>query len=144
MQIWNGSDEYSWRYRADTILSTDGQTDGRTDGQGDTSIPLYQLRWSGGCTIMRRSEDKYKLEQLECLRSEDTPRRLMITSGQTILLNDRADRSKPLRSIIDRNAKLRSIICRSFIIVKWTGLLLWKQCIIITVRLGIWDNSHLL
>ena len=27
---------------------TDGQTDGRTDGQGDTSIPLFQLRWSGG------------------------------------------------------------------------------------------------
>ena len=25
--IWNGSDEYFWRYRADTILSTDGQTD---------------------------------------------------------------------------------------------------------------------
>ena len=47
-QIWNGSDEYSWRYRADTILSTDGQTDRQTDGQGDTSIPPYQLRWSGG------------------------------------------------------------------------------------------------
>ena len=27
---------------------TDGQADGRTDGQGDTSIPPYQLRWSGG------------------------------------------------------------------------------------------------
>ena len=27
MQIWNGSDEYCWRYRADTILSTNGQTD---------------------------------------------------------------------------------------------------------------------
>ena len=26
MQIWNGSDEYCWRYRVDTILSTDGQT----------------------------------------------------------------------------------------------------------------------
>ena len=24
MQIWNGSDEYCWRYRADTIVSTDG------------------------------------------------------------------------------------------------------------------------
>ena len=30
MQIWNGSDEYCWRYRTDTILSTDGQTDWRT------------------------------------------------------------------------------------------------------------------
>ena len=68
----------------------------------------------------------------------------MSSSGQTILRNDRSDRSKPLRSIIDRKANLRSIICRSFIIVKWTGLLLWKQYIIITVRLGIWDNSHLL
>ena len=29
MQKWNGSDEYCWRYRADTILSTDGQTDKR-------------------------------------------------------------------------------------------------------------------
>ena len=66
------------------------------------------------------------------------------SSGQTILLNDRSDRSKALRSIIDRKANLRSIICRSFIIVKWTGLLLWKQYIIITVRFGIWDSSHLL
>ena len=66
------------------------------------------------------------------------------SSGQTILLNDRSDRSKPLRSIIDRKVNLRSIICRFFIIVKWIGLLLWKQYIIITVRLGIWDNSHLL
>ena len=45
MQIWNGSDEYCWRYRADTILSTDGQpdsrTDGRTDGQTDKVIPVY-------------------------------------------------------------------------------------------------------
>ena len=27
MLIWNGSSEYYWRYRVDTILSTDGQTD---------------------------------------------------------------------------------------------------------------------
>ena len=27
---------------------TDGWTDRRTDGQGDTSIPPFQLRWSGG------------------------------------------------------------------------------------------------
>ena len=65
-------------------------------------------------------------------------------SGQMILLNDRSDRSKLLRSIIDWKANLRSIICRFFIIVKWMGLLLWKQYIIITVRLGIRDNSHLL
>ena len=65
-------------------------------------------------------------------------------SGQTILLNDRSDRSKPLRSIIDRKVNLRSIIYRFFLIVKWIGLLLWKQYIIITVRLRIWDNSHLL
>ena len=42
--------EYCRRYRADTILSTDGQTDGRTDGetdgQGETSIPPLQLRWA--------------------------------------------------------------------------------------------------
>ena len=69
---------------------------------------------------------------------------LAFISGQTILLNDRSDRSKLLRSIIDRKANLRSIICRSFIIVKLIGLLLWKQYIIITLRLGIWDNSHLL
>ena len=68
----------------------------------------------------------------------------VLTSGQTILPNDRSDRSKPLWSIIDRKANLRSIICRFFIIVKWSGLLLWKQYIIITVRLGIWDNPHLL
>ena len=46
------------------------------------------------------------------------------TSGQTILLNDRSDRSKPLRSIIDREANLRSIIRRFFMIIKWMGLLL--------------------
>ena len=60
MQIWNGSHEYCWRYRADTILSTDGQTDRRTDGQGDTSIPPYQLRWSGGY-----KEDKVKVTNLK-------------------------------------------------------------------------------
>ena len=65
-------------------------------------------------------------------------------SGQTILLNDRSDRSKPLWSIIDQKANLRSIICRFFIIVKWIGLLLWKQYIIITVRLRIWDNSFII
>ena len=27
---------------------TDGQTDGRTDGQGESRIPLFQLRGSGG------------------------------------------------------------------------------------------------
>ena len=66
MQISNGSDEYCWRYRADTILpQTDRRTSlenlisaamkqaaphtcGRTDGQGETSIPSFQLRWSGG------------------------------------------------------------------------------------------------
>ena len=56
VQIWNGSDEYCWRYRADTILSTDGQmdrrTDGRTDrckdGQDETTIPPLQLCWSEG------------------------------------------------------------------------------------------------
>ena len=31
MQIWNGSDYYCGRYRADTILSADGWTDRRTD-----------------------------------------------------------------------------------------------------------------
>ena len=41
VQIWNGSDEYCWRYRADTILSTDGQTDRRTDWQTDKVIPVY-------------------------------------------------------------------------------------------------------
>ena len=35
MQIWNGFVEYSWRYRVDTILSTDGQT--------DKVIPVYSL-----------------------------------------------------------------------------------------------------
>ena len=71
---------------------------------------------------------------------------LVVGSGQTILLNDRSDRSKLLRSIINRKANLRSIICRFFIIVKWIGLLLWKQYIIITVRLGIpvWDNSFII
>ena len=41
MQIWNGSDKYCWRYRAGTIVSTDGQTDGQTDGRTDKVKPLY-------------------------------------------------------------------------------------------------------
>ena len=45
---WNGSDEYCWRNRADMILSTDGRMDRRTDRQGESSIPPFQVRWSGG------------------------------------------------------------------------------------------------
>ena len=45
MQIWNGSDKYCWRYRADTILSTDGQTDRQTDRWTDRGMedvkPVY-------------------------------------------------------------------------------------------------------
>ena len=48
VQIWNGSDKYWWRYRADTILSADGWTDGQTNGRHETSIPPFQLHWSGG------------------------------------------------------------------------------------------------
>ena len=44
VQIWNGSDEYCWRYRADTILSTDG----RTDGQGESSIPPFNFAEARG------------------------------------------------------------------------------------------------
>ena len=40
----NGSAEYCWRYRADTILSTDG----RTDRQGETGIPLFNFVEAGG------------------------------------------------------------------------------------------------
>ena len=39
VQIWNGSNEYSWRYRVNMILSTDGQMDRQT--QTDTVIPVY-------------------------------------------------------------------------------------------------------
>ena len=46
MQRWNRSDKYCWRYRADTILSTDGWTDGQMDRRRGTSIPPFQLRWS--------------------------------------------------------------------------------------------------
>ena len=46
MQIWKGSDEYCWRYRADTILSTDGRTD-----RWNQYTP-FQLRWSGGGGII--------------------------------------------------------------------------------------------
>ena len=41
VQIWNGSNEYRWRCRADTILSTDGQTDGQTNGRTDKVKPVY-------------------------------------------------------------------------------------------------------
>ena len=36
------------RFCPQTDGQTDGQMDGRTDGQGETSIPPFQLRWSGG------------------------------------------------------------------------------------------------
>ena len=54
------------------------RTDGRTDGQGETSIPPFQLRWSRGYNNICRHAAMYlvsktKLEQLEPLRSEDTP-----------------------------------------------------------------------
>ena len=39
--IWNGSGEHCWRYRADTILSTDGLTNNWTDGQRDKKKPVY-------------------------------------------------------------------------------------------------------
>ena len=63
----------------------------RTDGQGDTSIPPFQLRWSGGYNNQKtrvnsdinndyEASSFDKLGQLERLRSEDTPRRLMITN----------------------------------------------------------------
>ena len=49
MQIWNGSDQYCGRYRADTVLSTDRWTDGRTDGRMTwNQYTPFQLRWSGG------------------------------------------------------------------------------------------------
>ena len=44
---WIQRVEYCWRYRADTIPSTDGRTDGQTGGQRETSIPPFQLRWAG-------------------------------------------------------------------------------------------------
>ena len=49
--IWTGSGEHCWRYRADTILSTDGLTDNWTDRQRDKEKPVHtpiQLRWIGG------------------------------------------------------------------------------------------------
>ena len=42
---------------------TDGRTDGRTDGQGDTSIPPYQLRWSGGYNNLDQNLDYNNLDQ---------------------------------------------------------------------------------
>ena len=33
--------------RLQTDRRMDGRTDGRTDGQGESSIPLLQLRWAG-------------------------------------------------------------------------------------------------
>ena len=54
-QISNGSNKYRWIYRANMILSTDGQTDRwtdrQTDGQGETSISPFQLCWNGGITM---------------------------------------------------------------------------------------------
>ena len=49
MLLWNGSGEYYWRYRADTILFTDGQAGRRTDWRTWwNQYTLFQLRWSEG------------------------------------------------------------------------------------------------
>ena len=64
MQIWNGSDEYCWRYREDTILSTDGQT----DRQMDKVKPIYNFDEAEGiitymtlthCGLVMSYGDKY-------------------------------------------------------------------------------------
>ena len=44
-KMWNRSEKYYWRYRADTILSTDEPTDRRTMWNQYTP---FQLCWSGG------------------------------------------------------------------------------------------------
>ena len=48
LKIQSGHDSVNRRTDGRTDRRTDGRTDRRTDGQGDTSIPPYQLRWSGG------------------------------------------------------------------------------------------------
>ena len=49
VQIWNGSDKYCWRYRADTILSTDGQTD-----KVKAVYPPFNFAEAGGMIISWR------------------------------------------------------------------------------------------
>ena len=45
MQISNGSGKYSWRYRADKILSTDGQMDRRTRWNQYTPPLSTSFKW---------------------------------------------------------------------------------------------------
>ena len=53
----------------------------KTVVQPSSSLPEHQLQPSSPfvATIMTANIFYIELEQLECLRSEDTPRRLMIT-----------------------------------------------------------------
>ena len=66
MQIWNGSDKYCWRYRAEMILSTDRQTDRWTDGQGDTSIPPFNLVEARGIIIDFLLNKRLFIYMVEC------------------------------------------------------------------------------
>ena len=54
--------EYCWGYRADTILST--------DGQGETSIPPFQLRWSGGYNNFKISPWKSMVKVMCVVKSQ--------------------------------------------------------------------------
>ena len=96
VQIWNGSDEYCWRYRADTILSTDGQMDRWTDGQGETSIPPFQLCWSGGynnifCSGTQREGVPHHMP--DCWHGQPTPPRSRTQPRESRRLNLRETKS---------------------------------------------------
>ena len=56
-QIWKGKEIPLQKSRPKWWQGkrTDGRTDRRTEGQGDTSIPPYQLRWSGGIVMITPS-----------------------------------------------------------------------------------------
>ena len=61
VQIWNGSGEYCGRYRAATVLSTDG----RAGGQTDKVKPVYSLS-----TSLKRGDDKSLLNPYTLFHNE--------------------------------------------------------------------------
>ena len=71
MEIWNGSGGYSWWYRADTILPTDGQTDGGTDGltrwNQYTPLSTSMKPGGGGTKCHRKSKICCSLAIIGCL-----------------------------------------------------------------------------
>ena len=77
------------RERKRLCPQTDRRTDGQTDGQGETSIPPFQLRWSGGIMTSQWAQMRLKSPALRLFTQPFVPAQ--------IKENIKAPRHWPLR-----------------------------------------------